>query len=254
MQASLLLHQTLHYARESFAEGLSKLGYRTSFDYAPPSPGSVLVCWNRYSRDEHKIRAYEASGAQVLIAENAWIGPEEKDKHLFAICRSHHNGAGTWHVGQEDRWAKLGTELKPWRTNGDAILVLPQRGMGEEGIAQPKGWADRIEARLRRVTDRPIRFRKHPGIRPHPEIDFSGVHAVVTWASGAGIKAIVAGVPVFYELPDWIGAPAAKLGIEEIEQPFLGDRLPMLRRLAWAMWDAEEIAAGEPFRCLLKSE
>ncbi len=77
-------------------------------------------------------------------------------------------------------------------------------------------------------------------------------YAAVTWASGAGIKAIVAGVPVFYEMPSWIGGPAAKFGIDEIDTPFFGDRLPMLRRLAWSQWGGEEVRAGEPFAWLLQ--
>lgn len=74
---------------------------------------------------------------------------------------------------------------------------------------------------------------------------------MVTWASGAAIKAIIEGIPVFYEFNDWIGAPAARYGIDDTENPFLGDRNPMLHRLSWAQWTAEEIASGEPFKCLL---
>jgi hypothetical protein len=75
----------------------------------------------------------------------------------------------------------------------------------------------------------------------------------VTWGSGAGIKSIVAGIPVFHEMPNWIGAPAAKLGLDDIEQPFLGDRQPMLNRLAWAQWDLDEIASGEAISWVCRS-
>jgi hypothetical protein len=75
--------------------------------------------------------------------------------------------------------------------------------------------------------------------------------AAVTWGSGAAIKAIIAGVPVFHEFSRWIGAPAAKFGAANLEQPFVGDRLPMLRRLAYAQWSVAEIERGEPFALLL---
>jgi len=123
--------------------------------------------------------------------------------------------------------------------------------MGENGIKQPSGWLPDVVERLSRLTQRPIQIRYHPGQRPHPPIDFEGTWAAVTWASGAALKAIVSGIPVFHEMPNWIGGTAARYGIEELERPFLGDRNPMLHRLSWAQWSAEEIASGEPFGYLL---
>jgi hypothetical protein len=64
---------------------------------------------------------------------------------------------------------------------------------------------------------------------------------VVTWGSGAAIKALQWGIPVVSEMPDWIG---------EQDNTDAG-RLEMFRRLAWAQWTMEEIAHGEPFARLL---
>lgn len=253
-RAELRLIEGLHYRRDAFAEGLVSLGYDVSFqsDFRP-LPGDVLVLWNRYTRDEARARQFETAGATVLITENAWLGPEEKNQHLFAICRNHHNGTGTWTVGTDDRWSRLSIQLDPWRETGKHILVLPQRGMGEHGVRMPLTWTAGVAARIRAATDLPIVWKEHPGKRPHPPLDFTGAYAAVTWGSGAAIKAIVAGIPVFHELRDWIGAPAARFGIRDIEHPFLGDRRPMLNRLAWATWSADEIGRGDPFKWLLPS-
>lgn len=251
-RAVILLPQSPHYRRDAFAEGLGKLGYEPTFNNnRDPRPGDVLVIWNRYANDT--ARNFERAKATVLVAENAWVGPEAKDEHHFAICRGHHNGAGTWEVGPEKRWPKMNIKLKPWRKQGSHILVLPQRGMGEKGVAMPTTWEADIVKRLQKITKRPIRTRHHPGPRPHPEIDFDNCWACVIWASGAGVKAIIDGIPVFYEMPKWIGGLAGRLGIEDLENPFLGDRIPMLERLAWAQWRPEEISAGEPFKWLLGS-
>lgn len=251
--ATILLRDGPPYRLDAFIRGLQALKYAIARSEQPkPGPGDVLVVWNRFSVYEAVARRYEAAGATVLVTENGYIGVDEFGHHLFALSQSHHNGAGKWHCGVEDRWAMLGIGLTPWR-RGEDVLVLPQRGVGPKGVAMPRDWEADVVARLRKITKRNIRVRPHPGKDKKPlEPDFRNVHAAVTWGSGAAIKAIVAGIPVFHEMPAWIGAPAAKGSIQELERPFLEDRLPMLRRLAWAQWDVSEISSGKAFRCLLR--
>jgi hypothetical protein len=115
----------------------------------------------------------------------------------------------------------------------------------------PRPWLSEAESRLRRFTKRHIVIRRHPG-REKLDPDFTNVWAVVTWGSGAAIKALAAGVPVFYEMPNWIGGDAAIQGVDRIETPWLGDRLPMFRRLAWAQYRLSEIEKGWPFAALIE--
>lgn len=252
--ASDLLRPSLHYRREAILEGLSRLGYRVDRQpLSSPSKDDVLVIWNRSPSVEHFAKRYEAADARVIVVENGYIGCDEFGNQLYAVSLGHHSGAGEWFEGAEDRWSPLGVELKPWRSGGREIVVLPQRGIGEPGVGMHGAWALDVVERLKRVTDRPIRVRYHPGKeRPDPYDDLNDCWAAVTWASGAGIKALIHGVPVFHEMPKWIGGGAAVYGIENIENPFRGDRLPMLRRLAYAQWTEAEIRSGEPFKCLLE--
>lgn len=253
-EACCLLRDTPHYRHEAFVEGLKAVGYRVSRHVGrPPAPDDVLLIWNRQNVQIQVAKEYEAAGAHVLVAENGWLGADQDGHQLYAIAKNHHNGPGRWFQGAEDRFSPLNVPVEPWRSSGDHILVLPQRGIGPPGVAMPAGWLETVVRRLKQVTGRRISIHLHPG-RERPDLSpfFRNCHAAVTWGSGAAIKAIVAGVPVFYELPDWIGAPAAQFGIQEIERPHLGDRLPMLLRLAWAQWRTDEIAAGIPFRHLLE--
>lgn len=245
--ASVLLKQQPVYRHHCFVTGLKAVGYNVI--YRPqhnPNPQDVLVVWNRHPFQERIIAEYEKAGATVLIAENGYIG------NTKSIAKNFHNGAGVWHIGEEDRWEKLGIPLSPWRESGSHILVLPQRGMGSQGVAMPRNWLASILLHLNKVTDRPVRVRRHPGQNEciPLEEDLKDAWAAVTWGSGAGIKAIVAGVPVFSNMRDWIGKDAASSHIVDIENPFLGDRLPMLRKMAWAQWTLPEIESGEPFRAL----
>lgn len=251
--AACVIRSGPSYRQEQFVRGLKACGFRVELKAAVrPDSGDIIVVWNRYGQFERYAKRYEDRGCPVIVAENGWIGQTPDGHKLYALCRDHHNGAGRWKEGTEDRWSPLGIELKPWRSDGTHILVLPQRGIGPPGVAMPGGWLDDVVRRLRKATRRPVRIRKHPGLEKTPlEPDLEDCWACVTWASGAAIKAMAAGIPVFHELERWIGAPAARFGMADLENPFLGDRLPMFRRLAWAQWSIEEIATGEPFRRLL---
>lgn len=253
-RAFLLLREQPHYRRDAFCDGLAAVGYR--IERVIPSkvnPEDVLVVWNRYNSFDRVAQNVERSGGRVIVAENGYLGGDIPAPKFYAIALQHHNGAGKWFVGEEDRFSRMGVEVFPWRPTGDHILVLPQRGIGPEGVAMPAEWPLKIVKRLQAVTKRPIRFRPHPGKeRPPLEPDLVDAWAVVTWGSTAAVKALTHGIPVFHEMPQWIGAGAARLGIENLEDPFLGDRMPMLHRLAWAQWSVAEIAKGEPFRCLLQ--
>jgi len=237
------------------------MGFRCEgYNGTPPNPEDVLVVWNRYPRDEVFCKRFEDAGATVLVAENGWIGHDEDGSHCFALCRSHHNGAGTWEYGSDmaesdpqTEISRFGVSTSPWRSDGDAILVLPQRGLGEPGVAMPKEWPNEIVGRLKQLTDREIVVRHHPGaMKTRNDPDFTGYWAAVTWGSGAGIKSIVAGCPVFYDMPNWIGRWAGySLENGEIETPFVGDRSRALHDISWAQWTGKEIASGEPFKWLL---
>lgn len=247
MRASLLIRTDRDYHR-LFLGGLRSAGYIVCDEpNLEPDSTDVLILWNRLPTQDQIAKRYESVGAKVVIAENGWIGD------TYALCLNNHNGAGTWHVGKESRWPSFGIEVKPWRAKGDHILVIPQRGMGVPPAAMPRDWTPLALKRLEKRTSRPIKVR-YPQFRDEPlEPDFKDCHAVVTWASGAGIKAIVAGYPVFYEMSQWIGSYAARPFYSDLEKPYLGERETMLHRLSWAMWRPSEIESGEAFRCVLQS-
>jgi len=244
--ANVLLHSSSYYRKHVYKEGLAACGYSIIEDHNHrPSQDDVLLIWNRSKNREHVAKRYEDAGARIYVTENGYIGKTK------TLAIGHHSGAGEWYVGEEDRWSQLGVEVSEWRNDGEHVLVLPQRSIGEPGVAMPRDWVDRVTKTLQKATDRPIRVRKHPGKdktqKPTLEDDLEGAWASVTWGSGAGIKSIIAGVPVFYQLARWVGATAARSEFD-IENPWRGDRMPMLHRLAWGQWTWDEIRSGEAFR------
>lgn len=245
------------YHGDRMATALRRMGYHiVPLPEQAPTPGDVLVIWNRYPRDEQFAGPYERAGGKVIVVENGYFGRDFNGSEWYAVSLSQHNGCGQWPNGNEGWWNFLGIELKPWKTDGKEIVLLATRGMGSSVTREPNNWLRQLEHSLRRQTKRQVRIRQHPGpqwVTPKVSLedDLRDAWATVTWGSSAGLKALVMGVPVFHGLPDWIGKGAARLLAHDIEDRFLGHREPTFQRVASAMWSLAEIESGKAFRCLL---
>ncbi len=256
--ASLLIRDLPHYRREAFAAGLSAAGFSVAKQHSNnPRPGDVLVIWNRYGFNHSLAQRYEAAGARVVVVENGYLDFRGARK-TFAMSLRYHNGAGEPLLPADaDREApEFDVELRPWCSDGKRgdVLLLPQRGIGPPGVAMPAGWLADVQ---RRISGRRVRIRPHPGgnqPRRALERDLEGVAVCVTWGSGAGLKALLAGVPVVHEMRHWIGADGGSRGLETLGQPRFGDREAMLRRIVRAQWTDEEVVAGVPFKYLREKE
>lgn len=191
--------------------------------------------WNRHPRHENVARRFEAAGANVIVVENGYMGKAWLGRKWFAMAVGHHAGAGQWRVGSSSRWDSWDVQLEPVRPGPGETVILGQRHIGEIGIASPEGWEEDARARYGG------RIRRHPGSAGtgldllH---DLRNAVRVVTWASGAALLALLEGIEVVSEFPKWIGAGT--------------DRLEVFRRMAWAMWTAEEVESGEAFQWLLR--
>jgi hypothetical protein len=120
----------------------------------------------------------------------------------------------------------------------------------------PQQWERHIASKIQFRTKRAFQTRHHPGdSKSQPYKDLRNAWAAVTWGSGAALKAIAAGIPAFYEMPQWIGAAAATFIDKKckFENPYTAEREPMFERLAWAQWSTREIQTGEAFAWLLRS-
>lgn len=237
MRAWLNLRYTVTERRRAFESGLTRLGYKICQGTTnKPQKGDIFVTWNRIGTGEKCARDFEKAGLPVLVTENASWGNDFAGRRWYTIARGRHNTAGCFPVGGYGRWDDLGVELPEFRTSGETV-ILPQRGIGSPPTRMPLEWPQ--SARKRHGG----RVRRHPGRHPAKplEADLGGCGRVVTWGSGAAIKALLMGIPVISEMPDWIGEQ------DNTEQ----GRLDMFRRLAWAQWELEEIASGEPFARLL---
>jgi hypothetical protein len=208
------------------------------------------VLWNRPASKEAGAQRFENAGARVMVVENGYLGKNWKGEKWFAMAWGHHAGAGEWPDRGPSRWDSWGVEIAPWRAGGTETVILAQRGIGEPGVASPRGWAESVQRRIGG------RIRNHPGPHAHPvplAEDLANASSVVTWHSAAALHALLIGIPVWHAFDQWIGAGAAWPLSEFGPEPRRDDasRLAAMRRMAWAMWNAEEVRSGVAFRSLM---
>jgi len=234
LKAWLNLRLSLPERIAIFTEGLQRIGFKVQLGLpAEPRDGDVLVTWNRIGHGDLVAKQFEARGLTVLVAENAAWGNGFSGDRWLSMARRYHNTAGMFPVGDASRWDSLGAELKDWRPPGGEIVGLPQRGIGPPGVAMPRGW-------------QPIgcsRIRQHPGTRASISLeeDLARTSWVKTWGSGAAVMALMWGIRVESEYPEWIAR----------QNNTTEGRLAMFRALAWAQWRLSEIQCGEAFHRLL---
>lgn len=218
---------------EALKKGFERLGYRVVHGHtSSPGDGDVLCTWNRIHLGHIAARAFESAGRPVLVVENAAWGNGFQSGRWLTMARGFHNTAGCFPIGGAERWDSLNCELAKFRKSGETV-ILPQRGIGPPGVAMPRGWH----------SGKVGRVRLHPGQRDAKplEDDLKDAGRVVTWGSGAAVKALMWGIPVESHMPNWIG---------EQDNSEAG-RLAMFQRLAWAQWTLDELASGEPMERLL---
>jgi len=231
MRAFLSLRYTVPERRAAFERGLCRLGYEVihGLPAGEIEPSDLLCTWNRIGHVNEVAKRF----TKVLVCENATFGNDFQGDHWYTIARNYHNTKGMFPVGDKSRWDSLRVKLAPWRKPGGETVVLPSRGIGSAPVVQPRGWTA------------PGRVRPHMG--RHAEFvpldkDLANASRVTTWGSGAAVKALMMGIPVDSQYPNWIAQ----------QDNTEWGRLDMFRKLAWAQWRVSEIEKGTPFEWLLR--
>lgn len=234
-RAWLNLRRTFPERCALYEDGLKRHGYAVEYGVCQdPRDGDLMLTWNRIHMGDEIARRFEQRGLPVIVTENASWGNSFAGDEWYTLARNYHNESERFPIGDASRWDCLGVDLEPWRSEGETV-VLPSRGIGPAFNRMPHGWPRQQRGRV----------RVHPGTNRNVvplRDDLKSCARIVTWGSGAAIKALLWGIKVESHMPRWIG---------EQDNTDAG-RLAMFRRLAWAQWRLREIALGEPFARLLE--
>ena len=168
------------------------------------------------------------------------------------------------------RWSQiskdLGISLKPWRTQGNHILICLQRngGWSMRGLDVIE-WMNSTILEIRKYSKRPIVVRAHPGdkkIRSYLKInhksvslstktdlreDLQNAWATVVYNSSPSVASIIEGIPAFLTDPEpqhSQSAAIANTDISKIEDPLMLDRQAWIERLSMCHWKFDELKSG----------
>ena len=173
-----------------------------------------------------------------------------------------------------DRVRLLGLQVKPWKYDGEHILIAGQHDKSLQWKDMPAmaTWVHDTITFIRAQTDRPIIFRPHPRC-PLPAIEhdfkhvkrqeplqikgsyddfdmqFDNIWATVSWSSNPAIHSIIDGVPAFTG-PSSLAFDVAEQNLRNIENPLYGDRTQWLNDYAHTEYTIEEISKGIPLKNL----
>jgi hypothetical protein len=231
------------------------------------------VLWNgRMTGNKSVWEHYRNTGRNVIVLEVGGIRRGTTWKvGLNGINRgSYHSSRGNDSI----RHSSLELKLKPWRTNGEFILLCGQhdKSLQWKNMPSMSNWIIQTVDTIRQYTNRPIIFRPHPRCkldhierslknvyRQEPvmlantydsyDLKFDNIWATVSWSSNPGPQSIIEGVPAFVG-PNSLAYDVANTDFKNIENPLMPDRQQWLNDYAWTEFTLEEIATGIPLELL----
>lgn len=167
-----------------------------------------------------------------------------------------------------------GVTLKPWRTDGNHILILCQRPKGWNMMGNDQDqWLDKTISKIRKYSQRPIVVRMHPGdgtrfkqiekiqkrygklisISEKENIrdELVNCWCAVGFNSTPNVVSAIEGVPVYLEDPthSW-AADIAFTDLSMIENPPLPDRMKWSKKIANIHWSNDEVIQGKLWRAI----
>ena len=259
---------------EAFEHSLRAAGHTVVYN---DMNADVAVIWSvlfhgRMAGNKQVWKTYRNSNRNVVVLEVGGIKRGTTWKvGLNGINRSAYFGPS----GMDGvRSRKLGLELKPWRTDGEYILICGQHDKSLQWQDMPRmsQWVMNTIDALQMHYDYPIIFRPHPRCRLEAierqyknvyrqdpvhiagtyddfDMQFQNVKYTVSWSSNPGIHSVIGGVPAFvgpHSLAFDVGCPHLLM----VDNPHMPDRQQWLNDYAWTEFTVEEISQGLPLKRL----
>lgn len=255
---------------QSVRTGLESLGHQVTED---DTNCDVPVIWSllwhgRMIKNKLIWDQFRNQNKDVLVIE---VGGIKRNTTWKVGINGINRLANFGPKGNDDsRVNQLGIQLRPWRMQGDHILICLQHDKSEQWKNMPtlENYVLETVQKIRQYTNRKIIVRSHPRcLLPAQlrlnnvfyetpkqientyddfDLNFNNAWAVVSWSSNPGIHAVMNGIPAFVGEQS-LAYDVANHDFSTIELPIMPDRTQWLNDYVNTEWTTEEIAQGIPF-------
>jgi len=276
----------LHNMVTNFLEGAKKRGYGTSTRNITKSTGVNKINVNNFnlvvssgwaSYVNKIINHYKVPNIVIFDPQ---IRPTSKFcrgngyKHYWGVCwNGPHRGYKYNDSLPNDRWLalkkKYSINIKPWRTNGNTIVIAHQPNLGFDGESRTEFYDDIIQkcvkqSRKKRVvicvspvgsgkhaTNEQINSWKYMGCEVITSVDRGILDNAWCFISSGGTtasKALFAGIPVYGNELNITDPIRTKQSLDDfIKNPDTPDRTNWFNWIAYQQWTFEEMINGLAF-------
>lgn len=255
-------HEYEQRAIDSVAVGLKNCGF-TKFSVHSVLDITIADMAIFWGYRQEKILAFQKQQrAQTLIMEVGYFGSR---LDYVSLGLNGLNGRANFKNANSppDRWEKHGVKVKPWKKDGDYILLTGQVP-GDASVSGRDLYREyqQIISDIKAITDKPVVFRRHPLDNATMIDDVDEVHGeltdnlknaycVVTINSNSAVDAVLNGVPCICLDGGAMAWPVTQHELKDIERLEYPDRKQWLNDLAFCQWTHKEIETGEPLERLL---
>tara|TARA_B100000287_G_scaffold435049_1_gene501590 strand:- start:1235 stop:2104 length:870 start_codon:yes stop_codon:yes gene_type:complete len=259
---------------EAFIKSLQNSGEEVHVNKNTNSDVAVIwsVLWQgRMSQYRSIYEKYKAQNKPVIVIEVGGIKRNETWK--IGINGINREADFANQNFDNDRWRKFNIELKPWRQNGNEIIICGQHHNSHQWRNNPpmQKWIEQQIIQIRKYTNRPIIVRPHPRNRiaintnnfenvkiiypirdnkTYDDTDFSqrlnSAWAVVNYSSNPAMQSVFNGVPVFVSEAS-LSYDVGNKDLAKINNPEMPDRQTWANQLAYTEWWTNEIEKGLPW-------
>ena len=252
-------HQMEH--ARAMGEGFGQIGVKSYLvsDYRQVKTKNVTTWGWRIGSE-----LYE-KGHNVLVQERGYIGDRFKYTSLGWNGLNGHAIFPTYSYDEGKRFYEHGGFLKPWKKDGDYIVILGQ--VKNDASLQGKdltSWYYNTAKQLEKIHSLPVYFRPHPeagrrGGYNHIEgisnmggtleECLSRAKFTVAYNSNSCLDSVLNGVPCYAGDEGTMAYDMCMGDMYAVETP---SRELKAYAIAWTQWTLDEIRSGLPLKRLMK--
>lgn len=220
--------------------------------------------WGLIGNNYQMMQTFPKQFSFVDMPYHGRLQGEDYENSYWRICKYGFHNDKKLDV-PSDRFEEWGMEIKPYRQEGDFILICPSSETMTRTIAgvNQERWVQMVYDKVKQNTKKPIRVRYKPRKNgtsgPSVETvsmkeELEGCHALVTLASLTGVEALAEGIPVFSTTSQSPTAWCTHQDFRQINTPELFDREQLFFNLAYKQYSIKELQNGTAYENLCRSQ